>query len=157
MSQGTGKEPRKQVIDFTEVRAKKLEEKRRKTERIFFKHVMGIYSVSDNEDMVPIEIIDVSAEGLSFQVLFNPEKPWPKNSNSIPIRFYFSQDTYLPLVLQVQNSRPCINDGRRYVRYGCTVDKSLSSYEAYKKFVLFLEAYSEHAHSDVGKVTHFYI
>jgi hypothetical protein len=83
MPQGTGKSGNgiggeRQVIDFNEMRAQKLEEKRRKTERIFFKHLLSVYTVVGNgKQMAPIEIIDISEEGLAFQVPFNPDKPWP--------------------------------------------------------------------------------
>jgi hypothetical protein len=145
------------VIDFTQVRAQKLEEKRRKTERIFFKQLLGIYSVTNNEDARQIEIVDVSEEGISFQVPFNSNDPWPRDKSEVPIRLYFSQDTYLPITLQIQNSRPYIENGVRFTRYGCKVDNTLTSYVAYLRFVQFLKTYAEHAHKDTGKVSFFYL
>ncbi|MGE0616470.1 MAG: PilZ domain-containing protein [Bacteriovoracia bacterium] len=152
------KKPAEQVIDFEEVRAKKLEEKRRKTERLFFKQLLGVYCVTGAEGGVrQMEIVDVSEEGLSFVTPFDSKDPWPTDSKEIPIRMYFSQDTYLPLHIKVANSRPYIEEGIRYVRYGCVVDQSLTTYEAYKQFVKFLHMYSENAHKDKGGVTHFYL
>ncbi len=145
------------VIDFGQARAQRLEEKRRKTERIFFKQILGIYSVTNNDDARQIEIVDVSEEGVSFQVPFNSTDPWPKDKSEIPIRLYFSQDTYLPITLQIQNSRPYIENGVRFTRYGCKVDNTLSSYVAYLRFVQFMKTYAEHAHKDTGKVTFFYL
>lgn len=146
-----------QVIDFNEARNQKLEEKRRKTERVFFKQLLGMYTVVDGEQMRAIDIVDISDEGLSFQVPFNPEKPWPKNLEHFQIRMYMNQDMYLPISLQIQNSRPCIENGVRYIRYGCKVDQSLQSYQAYRSFVQFLKSYAEHAHQDKGDVTLFYL
>jgi hypothetical protein len=146
-----------QVIDFTEVRAQKLDEKRRKTERIFFKHLMGIYCVSESTELKQVELMDVSEEGLSFQIPFSSREPWPRNAKEIPLRLYFSQDTYLPVLLKIQNSRPYIENGVKYLRFGCAVDKSLSSYEAFVQFVRFMGSYSQHAHKDTGKVTLFYL
>lgn len=146
------------VIDFSEARALKLEEKRRKTERIFFRQLIGIYTVTGTDGkMRPIEIVDVSESGLSFQVPFNPEDPWPRGMDEVPLRLYFSQDTYLPLHLKIQNSRPCIDDGKRYVRYGCVVDPNTSTFDAYRKFVSFLETYAEHSHKDTNGVSVFYL
>ncbi len=147
----------KQVVDFGEARAQRLDEKRRKTERIFFQHLLGVYSVTGNAQMRPIELIEVSEDGCSFQVPFDAAKPWPADSRELPIRLYFSQDTYIPVMLNVVNSRPSIENGTRYVRYGCTVDKSMSSYPAYQQFVKFLALYSEHAHKDKGEVSVFYL
>ena len=155
---GTGNKTNEQLIDFTKAREEKLEEKRRKTERIFFNNLLGVYTVIANDQLKNIELIEVSEEGCSFQVPFNPENPWPNQiAQNVPIRFYFSQDTYLPVVFKIQNSRPCIDQGTRYIRFGCSVDKNVSSYEAYSQFVKFLKLYSVHAHQDTGKVTHFYL
>jgi hypothetical protein len=148
---------RDQVVDFTEARAHAMEEKRRKTERIFFKHLLSVYCVTGSDQMRPIELIDVSEDGCSFLVPFNAERPWPASSGELPIRFYFSQDTYLVVNMKIVNSRPCIDQGARFVRYGCAVDKDMSSYPAYQQFVKFLRLYSEHAHKDMGDVSVFYL
>ena len=146
------------IVDFGKARAQKLEEKRRKTERIFFKQILGIYCVTENDKTPkPIENVDMSEDGCSFQVPFDSNDPWPRDLKDIPIRIYFSQDTYMPLYLQIQNSRSCIENSKRYTRYGCRVDKTITSYPAYRQFIQFLKLYSEHAHQDDGKVTLFYI
>lgn len=160
MSQGPKtptQEEKPQVIDFSEARAQRMDEKRRKTERIFFKHLLGIYCVTESTELKQVELMDVSEEGCSFQVPFDANNPWPRSATEINLRLYFSQDTYIPVVLKVQNSRPCIEEGVRYQRYGCLVDQSVTSYEAYRQFVRFLSLYSEHAHKDTGKVTLFYL
>src|SRR5438067_5859144 len=84
---GEGGSPR--VIDFNQVRTQKLDEKRRTTERIFFKHLLNVYSVVNTDQMLPIEFIDVSDEGCSFQIPHDPEKVWPTTTNDIPLRIYF--------------------------------------------------------------------
>lgn len=149
-----------QIIDFTQIREQRLEEKRRHNERVFFKQLLGIYSVvtqgSGTETMKKIDIMDVSEEGLSFQVPFNPDEAWPAETKNLTIRLYFSQDTYLPLHLKIQNSRAGIDRGVRVTRYGCIVDPTTTTYETYRQFVRFLKMYSEHSHGDRGDVTVFY-
>lgn len=161
MPQGTGNNgsgnTTHQVVDFNQVRTQKLDEKRRKTERIFFKQLLSVYCVTEDSAMRAIEPVDVSEEGFSFQVPYNPDKPWPTDANEFTIRLYFSQETYIPVLLRIVNSRPCIESGARYVRFGCTVDQTLTSYPAYAQFVRFMKAYSEHAHKDAGDMTLFYI
>jgi hypothetical protein len=147
-----------QVVDFGQIRAQKLEEKRRTTERIFFKQLLSVYSVIGHSSMCPIEFIDMSEEGCSFQIPYDAENPWPKDATAeMPIRIYFSQDTYLEIRVRIQNSRPSIENNRRYVRFGCAVEKSTQSYQAYQQFVRFLRTYSEHAHKDMGDVSVFYL
>jgi hypothetical protein len=157
MTHRTGNSNGPQVVDFTEVRAQKLEEKRRTTERIFFKHLLSVYSVIGSSTMCPIEFIDLSEEGCSFQLPYEAENPLPKDAADLPIRIYFSQDTYLEIRCRIQNSRPSIENNRRYVRFGCTIEKSTQSYAAYQQFVRFLRMYSEHAHKDKGDVSVFYL
>lgn len=146
-----------QVIDFSEVRAQKLEEKRRKTERIFFKHLLGVYCVTGDDRVRPIEMIDVSEEGVAFQVAFENKSLQPNLGDEVPLRLYFSQDTYLPIVVKVQNARACIEQGARYMRFGCTVDTQMQSYDAFLQFVRFLSLYAEHSHRDKGNVSVFYL
>lgn len=146
-----------QVIDFTEARAKKMEEKRKNAERVFFKNLLGIYSVVDGTQMKGIEFLEVSEDGCSFQIPFNPDNLWPGDLKEIPIRMYFSQDTYLPVTLKIQNSGPIIQDGVRYIRFGCKMDKKAKGYETYKKFVQFLKSFSENAYRDQGDVQVFYL
>jgi hypothetical protein len=117
MPQGPGntgkQETEKRVIDFGEVRAQKLEEKRRTTQRIFFKHLLNVYSVVGDSTLCPIEFIDVSEEGCSFQIPYNPEKPWPTSVSEIPLRIYFSQDTYLEIHREQQSLCPLRLQGRQ--------------------------------------------
>lgn len=147
----------KKLIDFNEARAQKLDEKRRKTERIFFKHLLSVYTVAGASEMTPVEVVDISAEGISFQVPYRPNAPWPKDSKDIPIRLYFSQDTYLEIIVTVQNSRPAIDQNGSYTRYGCKVDQTTASYEAYQQFTRFMELYAENSHKDLGDVSVFYL
>jgi hypothetical protein len=151
------KETKHQVIDFQSVRTQRLEDKRRKTERIFFQNLLGMYAVGSGEEVVPLELIEVSEEGCSFKVPFSSKNPWPKTKDDVPLRMYFSQDTYLQIRVTIKNSKPYIEEGGKYIRYGCEVDKTLSSYQAYCQFVQFLKAYSEHAHQDTGKASFFYL
>ncbi|MCM2324735.1 MAG: hypothetical protein NDJ90_15860 [Oligoflexia bacterium] len=107
--------------------------------------------------MCPIEFIDVSETGCSFQVPFDPDRPWPTEAKEIPIRIYFSQDTFLEIRVKIQNANPSIENNRRYVRFGCSIDQSVSSYQAYLQFVKFLRMYAEHSHKDTGDVNVFYL
>lgn len=163
MPQGTGNNSgsatttSQHVVDFGEARAQKMEEKRRTTERIFFKQLLSVYSVIGTSKMCPIEFIDLSEDGCSFQIPYDAENPWPKDSADVPLRIYFSQDTYLEIRCKIQNSRPSIENNRRYVRFGCSVEKETQSYDAYQQFVRFLKMYSQHAHKDLGDVTVFYL
>jgi hypothetical protein len=142
----------KKVIDFNEVREQKLAEKRRRTERIFFRSLISVYSLISNSKMQPVELIEVSEDGCSFQVPYDITNPEPWSLEDIPIRLYFSQDTYLEIVVKILNSRPVHENDTRYVRYGCSVDKELTSYPAYQQFVKFLKLYAEYAHQDTGNL-----
>ena len=145
------------IIDFNEARKSRLAEKGRKTERIFFKSLLSTYSVDLHGNLFPIDIIDVSEEGCSFQMPIDPVERQPKDAKDLPIRLYFSQETYLEIFLQIQNSLPVIDNSKAYIRFGCKVDKTTKSYPAYELFVKFLKVYSEQSHKDTGKTSVFYL
>jgi hypothetical protein len=145
------------VIDLNEVRSQRLEEKRRKTERIFMNQFLGVYCMTGSNSMHQIEIVDVSEGGLGFQVPFNPEKPFPVADQNIPIRLYFNQDSFLQVHVTIQNSRPAVQNGTRYTRYGCSIDTGTSTYVAYQAFVKFLKAYGEVSQKDNGDVNVFFV
>jgi len=148
--------PTQSIVDLSEVRAQKMEEKRRKTERIFFQQILGIYTVSGSDKLHSIDIVDVSEHGLSFQIRFDPNNTWPNESTEFPVRLYFSQDTYLPIYVKIQNSRSVIDEGTRYIRYGCAVDSTSTTYETFRQFIRFMKLYAENAHKDGGEVKFFY-
>ena len=106
-------EPRDgQVIDFSAIRDAKIEEKRRKYERVLFKNILGVYCVAEGEGLKAVELIDISPEGLSFQLpVGSPNTKSIQVGTEMTIRFYFSQDTFIPVSLKVNNSRPCIEEG----------------------------------------------
>jgi hypothetical protein len=147
-----------QVVDFSEARAQKLDEKRRKTERIFFKKILGVYCVKSGNSsaMQPIELVEVSEEGCSFQIPYESRKNFSREE-TLTTRLYFSQDTYIPLMLKVVHSRPAVVDGARYQRFGCVVEPNSSTYDVYQQFVRFLKLYSEQAHRDMGEMSVFYL
>jgi hypothetical protein len=151
------------VIDFTTVRQKKLEDKRKNAERIFFRDLLSVYSVSGRSShssgskMHPVELLDVSEDGCAIQTVYDPENPWPRESTGLPLRLYFSQEMYLEVFISIKNSTPSIENNRRCLRLGCTIDQSSQSYPAYQQFVRFLKLYAEQAHKDNGNLTQFYL
>ncbi len=140
------------IISLDDFRIKKNEEKKRKTERIFFHHLVGIYGVIQPGKMAQIDIIDVSEEGLAIQVPYNEERSWPSESKDVLIRLYFSPDSFMEVKVEVKNSRPTIEAGVRYVRYGCSVQQGHKSFEAWKRFVGFLRVYTEVSEKDSGNI-----
>jgi hypothetical protein len=154
-NQNSGKEG--QVISFTKVREAKIEEKRRKYERILFKHILGVYCVAEGVGLKAVELVDVSPEGMSFQLPVGSKNlDVLAEGREITFRFYFSQETFLPVSVKVQNERQCIEEGQKYVRFGCTVDNTSQSYETYKLFVMFLSKYAETSQQDKGDLKFFF-
>ncbi len=145
-----------QVIDFKKVREKRIQEKQRNAERIFFKNLLSVYSIMENTKLIPIDLIEVSEEGCSFQIPYSLQNQWPKKMDEIPIRLYFSADTYFEINVKIQNSSPSIDGASRLVRFGCLIDKTRSSYPTYQHFVRFLKLYAEHSHRDNGNLTVLY-
>ena len=145
------------VIDFVSARKEKIAKKKRKTERLFLKNVLDINCVSSEDIARSVEIVDISEDGCSFKVPLDVKDPWPTKRDELTLRLYFSKSTFLPISLSIKHSTPLIQNGVKYVKYGCSIDKSMSSYSTFKQFVNFLKLYSENAHIGHGKITAFYI
>ncbi|MEO5970352.1 MAG: PilZ domain-containing protein, partial [Bdellovibrionia bacterium] len=138
------------IVDFNEAREQRLEQKRRRTERILFRNLVSVYSLTEHDKLFPVDLIEVSEDGCSFQILADAPTSGLIKRDEIPLRIYFSQDTYLEIFAKIVNSRPSIEKNRRYVRYGCKIDKTVKSYAVYQLFVQFLKQYAVHAHRDLG-------
>jgi hypothetical protein len=145
------------VINFNKAREAKIEERRRRYERVLFKQLLGVYCVSEGEGLKAVELVDVSEDGLSFQLPIHSKNIDAVNMNTeFTFRFYFSQDTFIPMTVKVQNKRSCVENGQKFYRFGCTVDQTSQSYEAYKIFVMFLAKYAETSHQDKGDLKFFF-
>lgn len=145
------------VIDFGKVREKRIEEKRRQYERVLFKNVLGAYGVAEGEGLRAIELVDVSATGMSFQLpSYSKNLDGLKVGKEMIFRLYFSEDTYIPMGIKILNRRPCIENGNTYERFGCAIDTNMQSYGTYKTFVEFLTKYAESAHQDKGDLKLFF-
>jgi len=145
------------VINLDQFRNRKTEEKKRKTERIFFHNLVGVYGLINPSKMVPIQLIDVSESGLAIQVPYPSEttmsdRVWPRDSNNLPVRLYFSADSFMEVMVDVKNSTPTVDGGQKYMRYGCEVVEDQRSFAAWKSFVSFLKTYSEVSERDSGNI-----
>ena len=136
------------IISFSKKKKESIEKKRRSFERIIFHNLLGAYStLFDNEDIYPIDIIDISKEGCLFQLPYNQniEKKLLKGNN-IDIRMYFTESSYIPITLIVKHIRKHIKENDNYyVDYGCEFDKSLGSFKAIKDFVNFMSSFAEYS------------
>lgn len=145
------------IVNLSEVRQAKIEEKKRKFERVIFKQILGSYCVLEGKGMKAVDIVDISEGGMSFQIAATSKQNDEISAgDTLSFRFYFSQDTYLPVSVSVQNKRDCIENGVHLVRYGCKVDQSLQSYETYLLFVNFVTRYAATSKQDSGDMQIFF-
>ncbi|MGE4232488.1 MAG: PilZ domain-containing protein [Bacteriovoracia bacterium] len=146
-----------EIINFVKIREEKVEERRRRYERVFFKHILGAYAVAEGEGLKAIELVDLSLEGLSFQVPQDSKNAaYVEVGKTYMLRLYFSEDSFIPVQVKIQNKRSCIENGNQFIRFGCLVDQELHSYETYKYFVQFLGSYAENSHQDKGDLKIFF-
>jgi hypothetical protein len=141
-----------QVINFRQVREAKMDEKRRKYERILFTNILGAYFVIEGSGRLSaVELIDVSSDGLSFQLPTDSKNTGAlKSGEEMSFRLYFTKDTFISVDVKIVHERQCIENGGSYVRFGCSVIQGSSNYQAYKAFVEFMAQFAEAARSDDG-------
>lgn len=145
------------IINFEQIRAERLEQKRRATERVTLKEMLGIYCVLGNEEkLVQIDLIDLSEEGIAFKMVSNARTPTLVVGDALKLRLYFNQDMYLPLMVRIRNSTDLLEERIAYCRVGCSVDSEQASGETFRSFVHFVKLFSEAAYKDTGKIPTFY-
>ena len=151
-----------QVVDFTQVRAQKLRGRnvarpsRHLLQATLPVCLLGHRPFLDAPDRIhrPERGRLLIPDSIRCRATRGPKTPRPRPSDPHLLQpgHFFSRCTS-----RIQNSRPSIENNRRYVRFGCSVEKSTQSFAAYLQFVRFLKTYLEHAHKDpVASVSVFY-
>lgn len=140
------KEKEKKVVDLSDYRKNRSEERRREYERVLFNRILGVYSFAEKAGLHHVEVIDISFSGIRFR----EEKPDVALAVGarVPLRFYFTPSSYLRVVAEVKRAAPFQDGGREGLEYGCELDKTTKSYEVIKQLVAFMYKYSEVACQD---------
>jgi hypothetical protein len=144
----------KKVVDFSEKRKQTIEQKRRSFERVVFQEFLGVYSVIDDQgSSYPIKLVDISAEGLQFQVPFSLKaKNQFKGGTEVTLKLFFTKATYIPAVVTVRHASEYVDQqGDAWLRLGGTFDTSLPSFQALSHFIQFICKYAEFSCVDKGE------
>jgi hypothetical protein len=144
----------KKVVDFNEIRKQSIEQKRRSFERVVFQEFLGVYTVVDDSGSnYPIKLVDISRDGLQFQIPFSPKaKNQFAQDTEWTIKLFFTKGTYVPAVVTVRHtSKYNDENGEVWLRLGCEFDKNLPSFKAVSSFVEFIYQYAEFSVLDKGE------
>ncbi|NCN27229.1 hypothetical protein GW915_06595 [bacterium] len=136
------------LIKFSERVKQKQSDLRREYERFLFNKILGCYTVIEKLGIKPIEINDISKSGSSFSM--NTQQGSFEVGEKLDLRFYFSNKSFLSCHVKITRAAKVETNFGPVWQYGCTFDKKVQSYDAIKKFVDFIEAFSEHAKEDKG-------
>ena len=136
----------KKVVDLSDYRKNKTEERRREYERVLFNRILGVYSFAEKVGLHHVEVIDMSFSGMKFRE-DNPEMPL-QQGQKIALRFYFTPSSYLRLVVDVKRVQPFSDKDRQGLEYGCELDRTTKSYDVLKQLINFMYKYSEVACQD---------
>lgn len=130
------------VINLSKVRESRRTDERRRVRRTMLKDfVQTFFTHHQGDKLFPVELIDASAEGCSFKVRYDADMETnDRFQGPLSLRLYLSRDTYIVVGVDVINSTPLVEDGGKYVRFGCRVDRSFSSYTAYRQLLQFIDA-----------------
>lgn len=144
----------KKVFDFSEKRKQSIEQKRRSFERVVFQEFLGVYTVVDDSGSnYPIKLVDISRDGLQFQIPFSLKaKNQFKQQSEWTIKLFFTKGTYVPAVVTVRHASEYVDEqGDAWLRLGCEFDKTLPSFKAVSSFVEFIYQYAEFSVLDKGE------
>lgn len=141
------------IVDFISVRAQRSMDNRRTFERFFMQHLVDVYcEINGSKEMLPVEMVEVSETGCSFRVRAEKTEILPRDTTGkilpIQLRLYFSKDSYLRIGMTVVNATRDIAASGRTMRFGCRVDETFASTEAYRQFARFMQLFANHAARD---------
>lgn len=143
------------VIELSSVRAKRAADERRRIERFLLKDMLQVFATNGRDgNLYPVEMHEASEDGCSFRIPYNAIPDAAQTfSGPLQLRVYMSQKTYLAIGVDVKNANPMVEEGARYIRFGCFVDKSFASYAAYQQLIRFMEAWSNASKTDQREVS----
>lgn len=141
------------IISFSKAKQAQLDERRRKHKRLLFKNLLACYCVVEGEGLKAVELVDVSLEGISFQLPADSKNlKWIQAEKEMSFRFYFSPDSFLNIRVNILHSNQTIENKQHHIRFGCQILTDTKSYEAFRLFVLFLTKYLETSSQDNGNL-----
>jgi hypothetical protein len=140
------KEKEKKVVDLSDYRKHRSEERRREYERVLFNRILGVYSFAEKAGLHHVEVVDISFSGLRFREE-RPDAALTVGAR-VPLRFYFTPSSYLRVVTAVKRVAPFRDGTREGLEYGCELDKTTKSYEVVQQLIAFIYKYSEVACQD---------
>jgi hypothetical protein len=143
------------VLSFVAAREEQIEQKRRTYERVLFRNVLGVYTVMEQKGLHAIELIDISEQGLSFQLPVDSDYKLDLGE-VLNLRLYFASDSFLPVSVKVVRAMDTVIDRIATRQYGCEIDKSLKSYNAVYHLFQFIKSCAEHGHIDSEHLKIFY-
>ncbi len=137
-----------QIINFQEHRAERNNDNRRKVTRTVLSQFIGVFIVLRDGILQPINLHDISAEGVAFDL--GKDRGSFNVDEVITLRIYMSHDTYFSFGVTVTNLRNLEEDG--VIRHGAMFKKTTdNSSEALYHFVRFLESVASVAKKDRGE------
>lgn len=145
-SKEKGAKTPEKIVDLSNYRKSKSEQRRREYERVLFNRILGVYSFAEKTGLHHVEVVDISYSGIKFKEE-RPETPFQVGTK-IALRFYFTPSSYLRLVVDVKRVTPFRDEDREGLEYGCELDKDTKSYEVIKLLISFMYTYSEFACQD---------
>ena len=150
----------KKVVDFNKKRQENIEQKRRTFERVVFQEFLGVYTVVDDQGTsFPIKLLDVSKDGLQFQLPFSLKaKNQFKSGTEVTMKLFFTKGSYIPAVVTVRHASEYIDQqGDAWLRLGGEFDTSLPSFKALSSFIDFMYQYAEFSCVDKGESKVFFL
>lgn len=141
----------KKVFDFETKRRQNIEQKRRTFERVMFEEFLGVEAmVDDNGSGHPVKLLDVSREGLLFQMPYSAKAGSLFASGAeFTLKLFFTKGNYLPVVVKIRHGKEFVDQrGDVYWRCGGEFDTTVPSFKAVESFIEFIYKYAEFSCQD---------
>jgi hypothetical protein len=131
-----------EIIDMQSFRTRRDEQHRRQFERFHLSNELLAFAVLDDEFEIKIAITEVSLAGLSFKIGM---KSGLTTERQIPIHFsirlFLTSKSHLLLPVTITNESVT----KTSLRFGCKVNETSPTYEAYRAWLGFMDIYGKYA------------
>lgn len=137
-----------EVLDLSDRREEILAQERRRVKRTILNQFIGVHILVPKHGLLRVQLIDVSADGLSFDVPANMGRF--RSGEQLVVRIYLNQKTYFAFVVEVRHVRT--DKTEKVHRHGASLKKGSINDQALNHFIGFIESVSASLQTDDGDV-----
>ena len=136
------------VLKFKDIQNQKIARDRRKAQRVLVDNILYAFVVLPEKGLLKVDPMDLSETGIGFAL---PEFYGTfRVGETYAFRLYFTQEDYLPLIIQVVRRERLKDESPVKLFYGCELKVDAHVTACVRSLVTFVQSYAEVSKFDHG-------